>query len=152
MCAVVSHVNTSTIVSKTFTLCQQQQEERQIAEDETTQPDPVSVKQLDQQILRRRTMNLKKDVSQRSTCRKVVHTCYCVSLTQRTYTIGCEEDLTHHRSSHVHVCVFDHLPIRWTGADCSRVRHGTRLWHLQVLQADQAGTHTAHSRTVPVAT
>ena len=82
MRSVVRHVNSSTILSKTFTCWQQEHAQREMHEADSTRPDQISAKQLDQQILRRRKQNLKQDVSQR-----LVHECYacmhsCVRLTQ----------------------------------------------------------------------
>ena len=71
MRAAVRHVNSSTVLSKTFATWQEEKTEREMAEAESTRPDQVSSKQLDLQILRRRTQNLKQDVSQRLTCRLV---------------------------------------------------------------------------------
>ena len=61
--------NSSTILSKTFTSWQEEQDHREMADAESIRPEEVSSKLLDLQILRRRTQNLKQDVSQR-----LVHT------------------------------------------------------------------------------
>jgi len=63
--AAVRHVNSSTILSKTFATWQSEQAEREMAQAESTRPDQVSAKQLDLHIRQRRTQNLKQDVSQR---------------------------------------------------------------------------------------
>ena len=65
MRSVVRHVNSSTIISKTFASWQQEYADREMEEAESTRPDQISARQLDQQILRRRKQNLKQDVSQR---------------------------------------------------------------------------------------
>ena len=65
MRSVVRHVNSSTILSKTFASWQEEHAQREMHEAESTRPDLISAKHLDQQILRRRQQNLKQDVSQR---------------------------------------------------------------------------------------
>ena len=69
MRVAVRHVNSSTILSKTFTSWQEEQIHREMTDAESIRLEEVSSKLLDLQILRRRTQNLKQDVSQR-----LVHT------------------------------------------------------------------------------
>ncbi len=65
MRAAVRHVNSSTILSKTFTSWQEEQVHREMTDAESIRLEEVSSKLLDLQILRSHTQNLKQDVSQR---------------------------------------------------------------------------------------